>query len=72
MGLRRGENFWFRQRAVFASPLSAFFIPYCDPEMWAEGPLKVIKVVSYLADFPGFEFLSALNSNYSQKWCAVF
>ena len=40
--------------------------------MWAEGPLKVIKVVSYLADFPGFEFLSALNSNYSQKWCAVF
>ena len=23
-GLRRGENFWLRQRAVFASPLSAF------------------------------------------------
>jgi len=40
--------------------------------MWAEGPLKVIKVVSYRTDFPGFEFLSVLNSNYGQKWCAVF
>ena len=34
-GLRRGENFWFRlttaqcaQRAVFASPLSAFFLVF--------------------------------------------